>query len=71
MYDVTSQESFNSLQFWVKTVKDTLKDRVFYGVVVANKSDVTERIAVRPQEGVAFARANRFEFSETSAVSFK
>ena len=70
MYDVTSQESYNSLQFWLKTVKDTMKDKIFYGVVVANKGDITDRIAVRPQEGVAFARSNKFEFLETSAVKY-
>ena len=68
VYDITSQDSFTSLQFWLKTVKDVLKEKGFYGVVVANKSDSSERVAVNPQEGAAFARSNRFEFYETSAV---
>ncbi|OMJ73162.1 hypothetical protein SteCoe_28198 [Stentor coeruleus] len=68
VYDITNQESFNSLQVWLKTVKDTLKEKVFYGVVVANKSDISERVIVRPQEGVAFARSNKCEFIETSAL---
>jgi hypothetical protein len=54
---------------WLKTVKDTLKEKVFYGVVVANKNDISERVVVRPQEGVAFARSNKFEFIEASAVT--
>lgn len=70
VYDITNQESFNSLQYWLKAVKDSLKDKVFYGYVVANKSDINERIAVRPQDGAAFARSNRFEFIETSAVIY-
>ncbi|OMJ87969.1 hypothetical protein SteCoe_10205 [Stentor coeruleus] len=70
VYDITNTESFNSLQVWLKTVKDTLKEKVFYGVVVANKNDISERVVVRPQEGVAFARTNKCEFIETSAVTF-
>ena len=44
------------------------KDKAFYGFVVSNKVDVSERIVVRPQEGVGFARSNKFEYFETSAV---
>ena len=69
VYDITNQDSFNSLQAWLKTVRDSLKDKLFYGYVVANKSDISERIVVRPQDGAAFARSNRFEFVETSAVT--
>jgi intraflagellar transport protein 27 len=71
VYDVTSQESFNSLQYWIKTVKDTFKDKLFYGFVVSNKNDITDRIVVRPHEGASFARSNKFEFLETSAVIFR
>jgi small GTP-binding protein len=70
VYDITNPESFTSLQVWLKTVRDALKDKVFYGFVVANKSDISERILVKPQDGAAFARSNRFEFIETSAVIF-
>jgi GTPase SAR1 family protein len=69
VYDITNQESFNSLQFWLKTVRDALKEKVFYGVVVANKTDLNDRIVVRPQDGASFARSNKLEFVETSAVS--
>ena len=58
------------MQFWLKTVRDVLKEKVFYGVVVANKTDLNERVAVRPQDGVSFARSNKLEYVETSAVKY-
>lgn len=67
MYDVTSPESFTSLQYWIKAVKDASKES-FAGVIVANKTDLNDRIRVPIQEGASFAAQNRLEFIETSAL---
>lgn len=38
------------------------------GVVVANKIDLETRIAVGPQDGLAFAKSIGFEFFEVSTL---
>jgi hypothetical protein len=38
------------------------------GVVVANKVDLENRIAVGPQDGMAFAKSIGFEFFEVSTL---
>jgi hypothetical protein len=38
------------------------------GVVVANKIDIENRIAVGPQDGLAFAKSIGFEFFEVSTL---
>jgi len=69
-YDCTSMESFNSLEMWVKLVREGLRDKAasFFGVVVATKADNQERISVNPADGATFARNHGFEFFETSAL---
>ncbi|CAG9317021.1 IFT27 [Blepharisma stoltei] len=68
VYDVTSQESFRSLQYWIRAARDTLKESYFTGIIVANKTDLNDRIRVEMQEGASFANQNRFEFIEVSAL---
>jgi hypothetical protein len=41
------------------------------GVVVANKIDIENRIAVGPQDGLAFAKSIGFEFFEVSTLQAK
>jgi len=41
------------------------------GVVVANKIDLDNRIAVGPQDGFAFAKSIGFEFFEVSTLQGK
>jgi transport family protein 27 len=69
-YDISNEDSFKSLNAWLRSVRDSLREFPFIGVVVATKCDMTDRIAVRPQEGASFARGNGFEFFESSAVRY-
>ena len=41
------------------------------GVVVANKIDLENRVAVGPQDGMAFAKSIGFEFFEVSTLQGK
>jgi hypothetical protein len=41
------------------------------GVVVANKIDLDNRVAVGPQDGMAFAKSIGFEFFEVSTLQGK
>ena len=64
MYDVTSQESFNSLQYWLNSLQNNSSA---FGVIVGNKNDLVSQIQVRPQDAASFATSNGYEFVETSA----
>ena len=68
VFDVTSPESLNSMNFWLSYVREAIKDRPFVGVLVAAKSDLNERANFDVNERIKFCRDNAFEYVETSAV---
>eukprot|EP00164_Ancoracysta_twista_P003539 GFYU01004724.1.p1 GENE.GFYU01004724.1~~GFYU01004724.1.p1 ORF type:complete len:187 (-),score=45.81 GFYU01004724.1:23-583(-) len=67
VYDVTNAESFQACEEWMEMVKRANRDKVLPGVLVANKMDLDDRIEVKRQQGVEFARAHGLEFFECSA----
>ncbi|PIN07901.1 GTPase Rab5/YPT51 [Handroanthus impetiginosus] len=66
VYDITSPETFNKAQFWVKELqKHGSPDIVM--ALVGNKADLHEKREVPFQDGVDFAEKNGMFFIETSA----
>ena len=65
MYDVTSYESFSSLDFYIKEVKETCGSDMPI-IIIGNKIDL-ERV-VGEEDGEKLAKDNNVEFIETSVA---
>ncbi|KAH0785626.1 small GTP-binding protein [Histomonas meleagridis] len=68
VYDVTDQESFNSLQFWITSFQETagVDIPIF---IVGNKVDLEDNIVVEISMGQKFAQDHGYSFFPTSAVT--
>ena len=51
VYDVTNPDTFSLLRQWLDGIKQQNPGKQLTGVVVANKIDLDNRIAVGPQDG--------------------
>ena len=71
VFDVSNQQSFDRLQFWINEIKNRLmqedwKQRIH---VVGNKNDVVGR-KVSPQQGMGFVeKHNLSNYFDTSALT--
>ncbi|KAM1406349.1 hypothetical protein ACFXTH_001028 [Malus domestica] len=66
VYDITSPDSFNKAQYWVKELqKHGSPDIVL--ALVGNKADLHEKREVPVQDGIEYAEKNGMIFIETSA----
>ena len=69
-YDITSRESFEGLDNWIKLINDNIDYAPI--VLIGNKvDDELENRIVRFEEGRQFANAHGFLFFETSALNGK
>ncbi len=68
VYDVTNPDTFHLLRQWLEGIKQQNPGRPLMGVVVANKIDLENRVAVGPQDGLAFSKSIGFEFFEVSTL---
>jgi Ras-related protein Rab-3C len=66
MYDVTNEESFNSVQDWVTQIKTYSWDNAQV-ILVGNKCDCSEERVVSFERGRQLADQLGLEFFETSA----
>lgn len=66
MYDVTNEESFNSVQDWVTQIKTYSWDNAQV-ILVGNKSDMEDERVVSTDRGKQLAEQLGLEFFETSA----
>merc|ERR1711931_216224 len=66
MYDITNEESFNSVQDWSTQIKTYSWDNAQV-VLVGNKCDMEEERVVSTEKGKQLAEQLGFEFFETSA----
>ena len=71
VYDVTNPDTFHLLRQWLEGIKQQNPGKPLAGVVVANKIDLENRIAVGPNDGIAFAKSIGFEFFEVSTLQGK
>jgi GTPase SAR1 family protein len=71
VYDVTNPDTFTLLRQWLEGIKQQNQGRPLLGVVVANKTDLENRAAVGPLDGMAFAKSIGFEFFEVSTLQGK
>ncbi|TNV78448.1 hypothetical protein FGO68_gene527 [Halteria grandinella] len=71
VYDVTNPDTFHLLRQWLEGIRQQNQGRALTGVVVANKIDLENRVAVGPADGAAFAKSIGFEFFEVSTLQGK
>lgn len=67
VYDATNLESFQNLKLWRENVKQVSKSKNLTEILVANKVDLKNKIAV--DTGSAKSFAGNMKFFETSAVN--
>ena len=65
MYDVTQRKTFESITYWVKSIKEA-KGENFPVVLIGNKCDLKEERKISREEGESEAQKNGFLFFETS-----
>ena len=65
-YDVTSRESFTSVDKWIEDARALRDDDVLL-IMAGNKSDMTDRRQVSFEEGQEYAQRMNLLFFETSA----
>jgi len=68
VYDVTNLESFESLKFWIESLKSNLGENSLPTVINGNKIDLDDR-DVSSEDAKKFAQSNNFKYFETSAKS--
>lgn len=66
VYDVTSRESYDTAKRWVEELKHD-KPNDFLKILIANKIDLQEDIAISQEEGREYAQSEGILFYETSA----
>ena len=65
MYDITYKDSFDSINYWIESVKET-KGKDCPMILLGNKIDMEHERKVTTQEGENTAKKNNIEFFETS-----
>ena len=66
VYDITSKESFDELNYWIKSVEEKIGPDFIRGII-ANKMDLYENEKVSSDEGEEFAKSKNAKFIKFSA----
>ncbi|KAJ5077765.1 ras-related protein rab-10 [Anaeramoeba ignava] len=66
VYDITSEESFNRLEYWIKELKEQEQTDAKF-MILGNKFDLEKERIVPKEKGQKFAKENKVSFLETSA----
>jgi Ras-related protein Rab-6A len=67
-FDITSKNSFNSLNKWLEDIKNHVQDNVFI-VLCGNKIDLNNKRQVNFEDAQKFAKDNDLVYIETSAIT--
>ena len=70
VYDITDQNSFDQLNYWINEIKELNNNNIILGIA-ANKIDLFKRQVISNEEGEKFAKDNNSEFFETSAQNYE
>ena len=75
VYSIVDKHSFDEVDFWIKYVKENLKNEKYIIALIANKNDLYEEQIVMDEDGKEVAEKYEIDFLTTSAksdaVSFK
>ena len=67
-FDITSQQSFKNLDFWMKEIKEKCNEHTVI-MLVGNKSDLEDQRQITRAEATAYAENLQIPYLETSALS--
>ena len=67
VYDITNRKSFQNLNYWLETLKNSNKDSKVIIGILANKSDLFEERVIKTKKRKKFADDNNCFFFETSS----
>ncbi len=65
MYDITKNESFESITTWMESIKN-VKEEIFPIVLVGNKTDLKDKREVEKEKGKEIAKKYGIDFFEIS-----
>ena len=68
MYDVTNQESYESLNEWIYNINENQNFNNISLILVANKIDETEKRVISKKEGIKKAEENNIKYYECSCL---
>lgn len=68
VFDVTSRESFENIAKWITELQNKT-DVGLCVIIVGNKTDLKEQRVVTTEEAEKYAKANGFQYLETSALT--
>ena len=68
VYDVTNQETYESLKYWIQSIKTNIGDDLEHIpiIILGNKIDTEDR-EVKTEDAEAFCKGENFPYFETSA----
>jgi small GTP-binding protein len=69
VFAINDKESYNQVDYWLKSVKELLGNEGYIVGLVGNKSDLYEEEAVKPQEIESKAKEMKVKFKVTSAYT--
>ena len=67
VYDVTKEETFNSLKYWIDSLKSSLGEKSLPVVIDGNKIDLDDDRDISKEDANKFAQENNYKYFETSA----
>jgi small GTP-binding protein len=68
VYDVTSEESFKKVQYWINQTRELGSKNIMY-MLIGNKIDLEEKRMIKKKDAMDLARNNGMLFFETSCLS--
>jgi len=68
VYDITDRNSFESINYWMKNLKDNADSNIRV-ILIGNKFDLADKRAVTKEEGDKLADSYGIKFMEASAKS--
>ena len=66
VFDISNEDSFNNSKTWVSSLKEEC-GRQMQILLIGNKSDLTDKRMVRPEEAAKYAKEENIEYLETSS----
>lgn len=67
VFDITSRESFESLEFWSNEIKESISNPHTEIILVGTKSDLSQKREIFDDDIVQFCEENKLKYIETSS----
>ena len=69
LYDITNQESFNNLDYWLNDIKNNSISKYCIIVLIGNKADDEKNRVIPKIKGKDYATLNNLRFYEVSSLN--